>query len=159
MNIDQFNSYVLIPTFEKLPLLDSPVARDLVLATILHESNNLEYIKQVGGGPALGVCQMEPATHKSLYADFLDYRPSLAKEIKDAANCSNYYPPDANELIHNLRYAVAMCRVKYYRVSEALPNNTPFELAGYWKRHYNTLLGKGVANEFAYRWKNYIDSR
>jgi hypothetical protein len=42
-----------------------------------------------------------------------------------------------------------MCRVHYYRVPAALPPAGDLaEQAAYWKRYYNTELGRGTVEHF-----------
>jgi hypothetical protein len=46
-------------------------------------------------------------------------------------------------------YAAAMCRVFYLRVPERLPQaDDSAAMARYWKRYYNTHLGKGTVEGF-----------
>jgi hypothetical protein len=47
-------------------------AEELLLGTALQESG-LIYRRQLNNGPALGLFQMEPATHDDIWADFLTY--------------------------------------------------------------------------------------
>ena len=50
-----------------------------------------------------------------------------------------------------------MCRVHYYRVSEALPEENDIEgMARYWKKYYNTPLGAGTEEEFIHNYKEYM---
>ena len=74
-----FHDYVIKPTLDQLNL-DQPGASFLLLGTALVESN-LERVRQVGGGPALGVFQMEPATHASLWGDWLPRHQELARDL------------------------------------------------------------------------------
>ena len=53
----------------------------------------------------------------------------------------------AEEMTGNLYYATAMCRVHYRRVKEPIPN-TVIGQAQYWKRYYNTPLGKGTEENY-----------
>jgi len=55
---EQFIDLIIEPTLEELGMF-SAAASELVLGTAIQESR-LTYIKQLGTGPALGVCQMEP---------------------------------------------------------------------------------------------------
>lgn len=110
-----------------------------MLGTCLVESA-LRYVKQLGTGPALGLPQMERATHDDIWANFLRYQPQLRADI---VKCSSYFTgehPDATELIGNMNYAVAMCRAHYRRQKPALPSNA-LGLALYHKRYYNSPLG------------------
>ncbi len=145
IDLDQFRDYVVEPTLEDLGML-STSAVELVLGTALQESH-LKYIKQLGEGPALGVCQMEPNTHDDIWENYLEYRGALHDSVLEIGG------PDARELIWNLKYSVAMCRVHYRRVRSPLPQAG--DIAGqaqYWKTYYNTELGKGTTQEYLDNW-------
>jgi len=145
IDLDQFRDYVIEPTLEDLGLM-STAASELVLGTALQESH-LTYIKQLGTGPALGVCQMEPNTHDDIWQNFLQYRDVLSDAILEIGG------PDPRELIWNLKYSVAMCRVHYRRVSNPLPQAGDVSgQAQYWKTYYNTNLGKGTTQEYIDNW-------
>jgi hypothetical protein len=117
-----------------------------VLGTALVESN-ARFIKQVGGGPALGICQMEPATHDDIWAHYLRYDGELAEKLNELQTSASI-TEGASELIGNLYYAVAMCRVHYRRVRSPLPYATDVAgMARYWKQFYNTLLGAGTVEK------------
>jgi len=145
IDLDQFRDYVIEPTLEDLGML-STSAVELVLGTALQESH-LTYIKQLGEGPALGVCQMEPNTHDDIWKNFLTYRNVLSDAVLDIGG------PEPQELIWNLKYSVAMCRVHYRRVRSPLPQAGDVEgQAQYWKTYYNTELGKGTTQEYIDNW-------
>lgn len=123
----------------------SAAAEALLLGTAAQESH-ITYLRQLGGGPALGIYQMEPATHDDIWDNYLSYRDSVADGV------SAYLAPNQprhDQLIWNLAYATAMCRVHYRRVPAALPAaNDVAGLAAYWKAHYNTIQGAGSEEEF-----------
>lgn len=150
MDAKQLLELVIRPTLKKLGL-HSEAAEQLVIGTIWQESRG-EYIKQLGGGPALGLAQMEPATHDDIWRNYLAYKRTLANNITELASMQclgDGMIPDANELISNLNYAVAMCRVHYLRVKAPLPKAGDVAgMAAYWKQYYNTPLGAGTAQEF-----------
>lgn len=147
LNEEQLVELVIEPVLEHLGL-DSPAATELVLNTAKAESE-MEYLRQLGGGPALGIYQMEPATHDDLWENFLRFPrwKDLARRVQSLA--INKGTPDSQQLIGNLYYATAMCRVHYYRVPDALPPAGDLAAqAAYWKRHYNTHLGRGTEEHF-----------
>lgn len=151
MDIIQFKYRILIPTLSRIGL-DETNRVSLVLGTCLKESANLTYVVQIPNGPALGFGQMEPATHADLWANFLVYRPELAAKIRKLVghygdSLDDLPTPPVSELIGNAFYAVAMVAVHYRRVPVALPPNEPYALAAYWKKYYNTPLGKGDVQE------------
>ncbi len=149
----QLREYVVKPALEQLGLY-SLAAEQLVMGTIAQESNG-SYLKQIGKGPALGLIQMEPATHKDLWLNFLKYKADLRDKLLMMTSDSvdlvydQHGWPDHVALIWNLRYAIAMCRVHYYRKPQALPKaNNIKALAQYWKEHYNTFKGAGTVSQF-----------
>ncbi len=157
MNVQQLQELVVRPTLKEIGL-HSEAAEQLVIGTICQESR-CEYIKQLGNGPALGLIQMEPNTHDDIWRNYLVYNPYLKPKVKDLISVRSRreaqeksprsFVPSATELIANLKYAVAMCRIHYLRVPEPLPNaGDIMALAEYWKKHYNTVHGKGHAAEF-----------
>jgi hypothetical protein len=133
----------------------SLAAEQLVLGTGIQESL-LVHRQQLGGGPARGLFQMEPATHDDCWANFLAFRLELAAKVKQSLEPGQQ--PTASTLQHNDRYAAAMCRVHYLRVPEPLPAaNDIAAMARYWKQHYNTPQGAGTPEEFREKWPQYIN--
>ena len=139
MLASQTLALVIRPVLEKLKLW-SLSAEELVLGTPIVESG-LTYLKQHGDGPALGLWQVEPATHDDLYTNFLNYRPELGSKLMElrAPNLSM-----GENLATNLMYGAAVCRLCYYRKPDALPAAGDIEGQGhFWKQNYNTIFGKG----------------
>ncbi len=131
----------------------SIAAEELILGTVFQESRG-RYLQQIKG-PALGLIQMEPATHKDIWVNYLNYRSALFEKVEGLMSCNaldylaTHGHPPHEELITNLAYAVAMCRIHYLRVKESLPNEGELRAQGaYWKKHYNTQQGKGLANNY-----------
>ena len=124
--------------------LNSLSAVNLLLGTAAQESRLGEYIEQVKG-PALGIFQMEAATELDIWNNYLKYQPELLEKMNKISkrNCL------LKDLKYNLAYQIAMCRIHYLRVKEKLPAHDDIKgLARYWKKYYNTRLGKGTENEF-----------
>lgn len=60
-------------------------------------------------------------------------------------------------LIHDDdRFACLMARVHYLRVAEAVPLDL-YGQAGYWKRYYNTRLGKGTVAGYVAKFNELIE--
>ena len=147
----QFTQYIIRPALKEIGL-HSDAAAELLLGTALQESN-LRYLKQLGGGPALGVFQMEPATHDDIWNNFLVYKPELGSKI-NALVCHNR---SSEKMIWNLYYAAAMCRVHYYRVSDPLPGQGDYEgQAAYYKEYYNTPAGAATEEEYLENWHKHL---
>jgi hypothetical protein len=140
VNAPQFLSLIIRPTLAAMaelnPRLSGPAPEALLLGTALVESN-LVWLRQTPRGPALGVYQMEPGTHASLWANWLGFRPDAAR-ILQAMTTS---PARADHMVWNLRYATAMARLRYWIVRDPMPSMDARALALYHKAHYNTPLG------------------
>ncbi len=146
----KFRDDVIEPTLDGLGM-GGDAAEELLLGTAIQESN-LTHRTQLGGGPGLGLYQMEPATHDDIWNNYLKYRPDLAAKISAFLT--------SQDKLHNLQfndaYATAMSRVHYSRVSSSLPNAGDISgQASYWKAHYNTPLGKGTISQYIVNWKLY----
>ncbi|QCE35625.1 hypothetical protein FAI40_09980 [Acetobacteraceae bacterium] len=144
LNIKQFKELIVRPVLKQDLELFSESALNLVTGTALVESG-LCYLEQIEG-PALGPFQMEPATHDDIWKNYLSSREALFIKMQKIA-CGGYFitrtMPRACQMIGNLSYAAAMCRVFYLRIKESLPSATDAQaLAEYHKRYYNTALGK-----------------
>lgn len=129
----------------------SAEAEILVLATAAQESN-LRDLKQLPNGPALGLWQMEPETYVDCFANYLAFRPGIDLNVRSLASAveSGRRPcPNPKELVGNLPFAAAMCRVRYLRSPGELPKVGDVEgMARAWKDGYNTAGGAGTVDEF-----------
>lgn len=124
--------------------LHSLSAEALLIGTALAESG-LRALRQVDG-PALGLFQMEPATHDDIHTNYLAFRDPLRQRVLSLLAPE----PDRHaQLASNLIYASAMCRLRYRRARPPLPApDQPAAMADYWKAHYNTPLGAGTPAHF-----------
>jgi hypothetical protein len=134
----------------------SESAENLLMGTAAQESHLGHYIKQVGKGPALGIYQCEPATHQDVYNylrnnEFRLFGNALPHKLRPIGLV------DHNRLVYDLRYATMICRLHYYRAPKALPEADDIEgMASYWKRFYNSSLGKGKPEEFVRNYEQYV---
>ena len=122
-----------------LPWSESAVV--LLQMTANHESLGGMYLRQVNG-PAIGIYQMEPwviddcMKHCTTPFKFLRYRWSNDRHGKFL-------------VVSDLETATCIARAQYYRFSEALPEPGDYEgMARYWKKYWNTELGKGTVEKF-----------
>ena len=150
MDARHFRRFVVRPTLEHLELY-SPAAENLLVGTAACESG-LAWLKQGlrragdGEGRALGVYQMEPATHDDIRT-YLSRRARLSGLVDSLLA---EFPTPETQLVTNLAYTTAIARVLYWRKPEALPAADDIPgLAAYWKRHYNTAAGRGKPADFA----------
>lgn len=134
--------------------MHSDAAVNLLLGTAAQESAFGTYLRQRGGGPALGVFQMEPDTARDIWTNYIYFRMELADLIWHTTGEAGH---SDRALESNIAYQVVMARLHYRRESEPLPAADDIEgMARYWKRHYNTMQGKGTEVEFVKNYQKYL---
>ena len=149
INATQLRELVIRPTLQELDL-HSIEAEHLLLMTAAHESNLGTYLKQIRG-PALGIYQMEPATHDDIWSNFIKYRKQVSTNLRMLGGIQ-----DSPALIYDLRYATAMARIHYLRDPKPIPSMKEYEdfyeyvtaLAAYAKRVFNTYEGKATIKDY-----------
>ena len=143
----------LIDLAEYNSVMASPAAVDLLIGTAAVESALGNYLFQIEG-PALGIFQIEPATHQDIWANFLNSRADLTAIVKQLIAPR---PSSEEQLAANLAYGAAMARLVYWRSPKALPEAG--HIAGYarmWKEVYNTKLGAGSIVNFENCWRDLV---
>ena len=120
-------------------------AADLVYKTGMAETG-YRHLKQMGGGPAIGFWQIEPATLIDIMDNYVKYRPELEKGLKSLG----FDRSDMEtRVMSNIALQAVFCRLKYKRDKYALPLiGDLLGQAKYWKRVYNSHLGKGTIEHF-----------
>lgn len=154
LNVEQFRSLVVQPALAVLGArYAAPAAVELLVGTALAESH-LRELRQLPDGPALGLYQIEPATHKDLWDNFLAFRPELADVVRRLTEIDS---PDCHQhLVTRLDYATVVARLIYWRAPEPMPAAGDVDgLARYWKAHFNTARGAGDPREWAERYRRH----
>ena len=152
MNAKEFLESTLRPTLMGMDM-HSRSAEKLLLMTAAHESGGFRHDRQIGGGPALSYYQIEPATLKDLYVNYLNFRSEQLKMMDRFLPEKNITPETA---LMVPVYSTAAARMIYYRVPEPLPDvEDDAEMARYWKTYWNTHLGKGTVEKFLDDWNRY----
>jgi len=155
----QLREYVVRPTLRAMSAW-SLEAEELVLRTAMVESG-LSFLRQHGGGPARGIWQIEPATHRDNWINWLPRRPAAYAGVMRAMGTRSdgawesyeYESPSAlaarleDQLTWNLSYCCAHARIQYLRDPHPIPIDVAAQ-ASYWKRVYNTRLGRGTESQF-----------
>lgn len=146
---EQLARHIVIPTLRYLELW-SPAAGVIVLGTGMVESK-LRYVDQIDQankpGPAYGLWQCEEPTHADYWNNFLRFQNGLREKCTGLVTRRSALFPPVDELVFNLAYAAAMCRVHYRRVKAPLPDrHDAAGMAAYWKQNYNGP-GKGTVQK------------
>lgn len=156
LDVSQVLNLVVRPTLARLDLaqrgIASAAAEALLLGTAAQESG-FKWIAQVGGGPALGLWQMEPATHDDLFRNYLAYHTKLRDAVL-SFSCSAM--STQQQLAGNALYAAACCRAQFFRSPKPLPAATDIDgLARMWKDVWNTPAGAGTVAQFKQNWLSF----
>lgn len=140
----QLREYIIQPVLRHLDAY-SPAAEELLILTAAAESLGGRYLHQLGDGPAVGIYQMEPATHDDIWRNWLAYREHTVGRVRHFEIPGLYDDDNAREMAGNLYYATAMCRCHYRRDPHPLPSQNDLSgLAAYYKRVWNTSAGSAT---------------
>lgn len=136
----------LIETTLKEYNLYSKEAHELVYGTIIQESRRGTYLRQGTKNfdinkHAIGIGQVEKTTFQWLQSIYVSKYPELAT-VK------------FRDLEYNLRLSILFVRLRYLIDPEPLPKTLDGQ-ARYWKRVYNTKLGKGTPEKYMTNYRKY----
>lgn len=130
----------------------------LMLGTMAVESA-FQFREQLGGGPARGIFQMEPATAQDIFEHYLQYHMDHFQGLLNTwfnLSFQAYFIPTIPELDYHLStndvFACAMARLQYVRFPEPIPDSIS-GYARYWKKYYNTPEGAGTLERFRDAWR------
>jgi len=164
INPDHLREQVIRPVLSQMKMW-SPAAEDLMLGTIAQESLLGHYLVQNQASEeigAVGICQIEPSTAADTIYRYIDSRDDIEERFESAFQLVNTEDLDWSEvdldvirdkLITDLRFSVAVMRIKYWMIPKPLPAHGDVKgYAQYWKDHYNTDGGKGTPEEFIEKW-------
>jgi hypothetical protein len=153
MNAQQLLDFIIIPTLQYMGHgYNSKNAQMLLLATAAIESKCGYYIKQING-PALGIWQMEPATHVDIWGNCDALRGEEVSELVVNLTLEKSIGGHSENLIPSPMYACAMARLKYSMDKAPLPDhNDKKAIYREYKRIYNTPLGASTFEKFKAAW-------
>lgn len=158
MDPRQLRDLVVRPSLAALGLPGGEAAERLVMGTAAHESGGFRYIHQVGGGPALSLWQIEPATAE----DAWDRAGEAQRNAMEHLGVG--YPVRLaweEVLPGNLYLGAALCRLVYYLKPFEMPTGlrwevSPYDLAVIWKRWWNTEEGAGHPEQFVQAYREHV---
>lgn len=135
---------VVVPTLEETGSYSLPASQCVTLLTIT-ESAGLKYRRQLGGGPALGLWQMERPTFDWLHDQKLPRRPIFRDGLRAIVDriLGEGTPITFDLLEHCDPVACAFARLRLLADPKPI-GNTLVDHARTWKRVYNTVQGKGT---------------
>ena len=157
-HVIQISSYVA----DRMPGIDPVLTTNLLVGTALIESGGV-HRRQLGGGPARGLWQMEPDTAMWLVTEYLQYNLGRAAHITQILSAGIpvfhrelFGAVDRDRLMfdieHNDLLACVLARLKYLTIAEDIPDTLQSQSA-YWKRYYNCAGDRGQqAEDYMERW-------
>jgi hypothetical protein len=156
MDLEQLRTNIIQASLKPLSLW-SPEAEALLCATAAQESLGGKFVMQVGGGPALGIYQMEPRTHDSIWRTKLS-RPDRLPLIRGMLDLFSFSRmPKAIDMVWHNGYATFMARFYYLIIPEELPPAHDLKAQWeYYKKYWNTELGKATEEDFYRNVNNYF---
>ena len=137
MNVQQFRDSIVAPVLRRLEM-HSAAAEEQMIATAVHESEGLQFIRQVGGGPAVSYFQIEPQTAQDVVDRYFRKRPDIAERFSRAVMWDAHWNDRIVErLTGDQAAACAVARIRYWMAPDPLPSADDVEaMATYWKAHY-----------------------
>lgn len=121
-----------------------------ILMIIAHESGGGKARRQIGGGPARGIIQMEPPT----FNDVIKFGEKAASYLRRAG-----FDPavvKCADLEFDDRLSVVMARARLAMDANPLPD-TPAAMAAYLKRFWNGP-GKATPEKYLKDWESWINA-
>lgn len=151
--------YFIVPALTHLaqvkPKIDSPAARQFMLAVAAQESRCGEYFKQLGDGPAQGIWQVEPATLHDLHINYLSYESQLDRHLFALLPMVDITDP----MISCPLYNCGVARLCIYRQPCPMPELNDREgMFQVYKTYYNSVRGAATISEWRDNWKRYVES-
>lgn len=131
----------------------TPAVETQLLMIAAHESRLGHYLRQTGG-PALGIWQMEPATHDDCLAIVVPRRSEFQRALRVYAHDAGLIP---QTMVYHHAYACLMARLQIWRVREVLPAEDDLPAhARYAKNHWNTSAGKATVENYLTAYKELV---
>ncbi|WP_438967272.1 hypothetical protein [Flavobacterium sp.] len=151
--VDDLKEVVIKPALKIIKMENNEESSiNLLLGTCAQESKMGTFLTQMGGGPALGIFQMEKETHEDIWTNWIELRWQIFGRLKYYKFYRNF-----ERLGWDLMYAAIMARIHYFRVKESIPKKDDIEgMAHYWKKYYNTEKGKGTIEEFIKNYNKFV---
>lgn len=157
MNVRQLRDVIVVPVLTALGMF-SPNAVNLLLGTAAQESQLGHFIVQQGIGfnGGIGIYQMQKAAYNNIWDRQISNNIALKMRIRLLLGYD--IRPVAERMASDLLLATAMARLYYHQITMSLPEHNDIPgLAAYWKKWYNTVLGKGTEQEFVDNYAKYIE--
>jgi hypothetical protein len=126
----------------------------LMLETAMQETRLGQFEDKTNYSAGTGLCQADRFPFEDRQKRIRQKDLSAIKEAFDI----DWYMVEWRELEHSPLLSLLDCRLTYKLRPEPIPDSVVGR-AAYWKKHYNTIAGKGTEFEYIQNakdlWKNY----
>lgn len=125
-----------------------------LLLGVAAQESGFVHTRQIGGGPARGFFQMEPATERDLWR-WLHLHQAIERVFEERAGVDG---ASVLALEHNLPYQILVARLHFF-VRDPAPLPEADDLQGQaarWKTVYNTIAGAGTIESYVATWQRLI---
>lgn len=156
MNARQLKEVVIVPSLIALGL-ESPAAVNLMLGTCAQESAMGQYLVQqnIGFKGGIGIYQMQRLTYDDIWNRKIEDNVAIKARIRLMLGYDG--KPPADRMASDLKLATVMTRLFYAAISDPLPDQDDIRgLGAYWKKFYNSAMGKGTIDEFVTNYRKYV---
>jgi hypothetical protein len=153
MDADTLRLVVIRPTLQKIELWSAD-AEELLIGIAAQETHLGELgRRQMGGGPALGLWQMEGPTYRATMRWAHRERPKLYLGICQLANSLS---PEFQLLAENDGFACGVARALCLSIPGPLPEAHDVQTAAvWWKKNWNGP-GKGQPAQYIANYTKYV---
>ena len=111
--------------------------------------------QNIGFKGGIGIYQMQRLTYDDIWNRKINDNVALKTRIRLMLGYEG--KPPADRMATDLKLATVMTRLFYAAIPEPFPDNDDIRGMGeYWKRYYNTAMGRGTVDEFIVNYKKYV---
>ena len=133
----ELRHFVVRPTLKHLNMWSMP-AENLLLGTAARESGLGFHLKQANH-QALGIYQISPRMHRSIWDNFLAKQAELSSLVRGLASQREFLSHPHSELATNLSYATAIAWMIYHRTGKAIAELPKDDIQGLGKLWHNNF--------------------
>lgn len=116
-------------------------AKEMIIETAITETG-LGQIEDKTVGAGMGLTQFDDKPFQDIRDRSIKLRPKILKELKIDISLVEW-----DDLRYNQFLSLLFTRLHYWLKGDPIPA-TIEERAKYWKRHYNTVQGKGTVEHY-----------
>ncbi len=148
LNIVQFRELIVKSTLNDI-MMYSKNAEEMMVFTCAAESEGGTFLRDIDS-EGLGIYHMQPQVYNDIWQNYIKYNGKLFMMLSTNLNIKFM-------LIYDLRFATAVTRLFYARITTPLPfTNDVDAMWDYYKQYYNTSLDESEKDNAIKNYYNFI---